>query len=58
MSSLAQVVGVDSWSTLLDLIAPHAHYVVEGLLAIFILYLLFQRSYKLKENKDELTTQV
>jgi hypothetical protein len=58
MSTITQVAGVDSWATLMDIVGPHAHYVVEGLLAVFILYLLFQRSYKLKETKDELTTQV
>lgn len=54
MSSLAQV-SFDASGFILAQLQEHAHLVVEATLALFILYLLFHKSYKLKENKDALT---
>jgi hypothetical protein len=57
MSTLAQA-GIDVWAYLLSQASHNAHYVVEAVLAVFVLFLLFKKSYKVKETPETLTHEV
>jgi len=40
------------------LVQQNYHLIIEALLAIVILYMLFHKSYKLKETKEQLSAEV
>lgn len=57
MSTIAEA-GFDAWAFLLSQASHNAHYLVEGILGIFVLFLLFKKSYKVKETPEALTHEV